>query len=108
VYGVMAASAAQRRRELGLRLALGARPLTLGLMLLAKGMRLALSGAALGLLGAWIAARLLQGLLYGSVTLDATTLLVSTALLALVVLLASGVPALRAARVDAARTLQES
>jgi predicted lysophospholipase L1 biosynthesis ABC-type transport system permease subunit len=106
VYGAMAASAAQRQREMGLRLALGARPATLVRMLLGKGLRLGLAGAALGMVGAWVAGRLLQGLLYGGVALDLPALLGSTALLALVVLLASGVPALRAARVDPAATLQ--
>ena len=106
VYGVMAASAAQRQRELGLRLALGARPATLVRMLLGKGLRLGIAGAALGLAGAWVAGRLLQGLLYGGVTLDVPALLGSTALLALVVLVASAVPALRAARIDPASTLQ--
>ena len=106
VYGVMAASAAQRQREMGLRLALGARPATLVRMLLGKGLRLGLAGAALGMVGAWFAARLLEGLLYGGVALDMPALLGGTLLLALVVLLASGIPALRAARVDPVATLQ--
>ena len=106
VYGVMAASAAQRQRELGLRLALGAEPAMLVRMLLARGLRLGLAGTALGLGGAWLAARLLQGLLYGGVALDLPAVLASVGLLALVVVVASGVPALRAARVDPATTLQ--
>lgn len=100
IYGVMAANVAQRRREVGLRIALGARPRTIAAMLLSRGARLALLGTALGLLGAWAVTRLLQGLLYQTAALDPAALLGGTALLATVVLAASYLPARRAARVD--------
>lgn len=100
IYGVMAANVAQRRRELGLRVALGARPQRLVSMLLSRGVRLAACGIALGLFGSWATARLLQGLLHGVSALDPLVLTLGLLLLGLTTLLASYLPARRALRLD--------
>ncbi|MEJ7810719.1 MAG: ABC transporter permease [Gemmatimonadaceae bacterium] len=100
VYGVTSYLVAQRTREVGLRLALGADPRQLVRMVVGQGMRVAAAGMALGLLGALVVARLMVGLLYGVTPVDAVTLIAVTALLALATLVANYLPARRAARVD--------
>jgi len=99
-YGLMAHGVSQRQREVGLRIALGARPRMIATMLLSRGIRLALLGSALGLLGAWVISRMLQGLLFQTAPLDPAALLGGTGLLVVVVLAASWLPVRRAARLD--------
>ena len=100
VYGLFAYSVAQRRHEIGIRVALGAsRGQVLGLIV-GDGMRLAAIGIALGAGGALALTRLLAGLLYGIRASDPGTFGAAATLLGLVALLASYVPARRAARVD--------
>jgi predicted permease len=100
IYGVMAYSVARRRRELGIRIALGAdRRRVLGLVL-GQGMRLALLGTALGLLGAAGAARLVEGLLYNVSAFDPVAFVGVPLLLIAVALLAVYLPARRAAGVE--------
>jgi putative ABC transport system permease protein len=108
IYGVMAANLVQRQRELGLRLALGAQPQSLVALLLSKGARLAACGMALGLLGSWALTRLLSSLLYGVTPLDPLSVVAGVALLAITVLLASYLPASRAARLDPMLALRQS
>jgi predicted permease len=106
IYGVMAYSVARRRREMGIRMALGAAPAGVVALVLREGLGLALIGAALGLLAALAAARLLEGLLYGVSALDPVAFTVVPALLVGVAALAVWLPARRAAGVDPARSLR--
>ncbi|HXI21614.1 MAG TPA: FtsX-like permease family protein, partial [Gemmatimonadales bacterium] len=107
VYGVMAHSVARRVRELGIRIALGARPADVLRLIAGYGLRLALSGIGLGLLLALGLAPLLQSLLFGVRPLDPVTFAVVTLSVLGVVLVAGLVPARRATRVDPMRTLRE-
>jgi putative ABC transport system permease protein len=100
VYGVTSYLVAQRTREVGLRLALGAQPRALVGMVVRQGMGVALAGIVVGLAGALALTRLMAGLLYEVSPRDLGTLLGVTAVLALATLLANYVPARRAARVD--------
>lgn len=100
VYGVTSYLVAQRTREVGLRLALGAQPRTLVRMVVRQGMAVAAVGIAVGLVGALALTRLMAGLLYGVSPRDAATLLGVTAVLAVATFVANYVPARRAARVD--------
>jgi hypothetical protein len=98
VYGVIAYAVAQRGRELGVRVALGARPRDVARLLLADGARLAALG--LGLPLALAATGALRSTLHGVSPRDPAVLLATTVLLAAAALLATWVPARRAARVD--------
>jgi putative ABC transport system permease protein len=100
VYGVMAVSVAQRRTELGIRLALGAGPGTLIRMVVRQSMRFALIGILAGLAGAAIVTRWLSHLLYDVKPLDMVALVGAGLLLGGAALTATILPARRAARVD--------
>ena len=82
IYGVMAQSVRQRTRELGVRVALGARPGDLLSMILAQSMRVALAGLAIGLVAALGLSRLVTSLLYGISPMDPATFVAIPALLA--------------------------
>ncbi len=100
IYGVMAYSVAQRTREIGIRLALGAQRADVLRMVLRQGFRLAGIGVAIGAAAAVALARLMTTLLYGVGAGDPLTFIGVAALLACVALLASYIPARRAMRVD--------
>ena len=100
LYGVVAFSVAQRTREVGIRVALGARQTHVTRMVLREGMGLVMVGLAIGLLLASLAARPLSGLLIGVSPNDPITFGGVGVLLAMVAALATYVPARRAARVD--------
>jgi predicted permease len=106
IYGVMALSVAQRTREIGIRMALGADRVALVRKVVGGGLRMALLGVALGLAGALAATRVLASLVYGVSTTDPLTLAATGALLLGAAALASWVPAMRAARVDPAVSLR--
>ena len=100
VYGVVSYSVHQRRRELGLRAALGADRSDLIGMILSHGFRLAIAGALIGTVIAWFATQLLQGFLFGVSPHNPLVLAGACAGLTVVALVASYLPARRAARVD--------
>ncbi|HUG97658.1 MAG TPA: ABC transporter permease [Gammaproteobacteria bacterium] len=100
IYGVLAYMVSQRRREIGVRIALGAGCAAVVRMVLGFGMTLVGAGIALGLLAAFALTRVLSGLLYGVTHTDPATFVSVPVLLCAVALLAAWVPARRATRVD--------
>ena len=106
LYAAVSLLAARRTREFGIRLSLGARPADVLRLVLGHGLALSLAGAAFGIPGALIAAGLARGFLYGVSALDPRVLAASAAAAALMGLLASTAPALRAIRTDPAIVLR--
>jgi putative ABC transport system permease protein len=100
IYGVMAHAVAQRRHEIGVRMAVGARARDVVGLVLREGGRLAVLGAALGLLAAFALTRLMRSMLYGVSASDPLSFAAVVAFLFLCALLGCWVPARRAARVD--------
>jgi putative ABC transport system permease protein len=100
VYGVMSYAVSQRRREIGIRMALGARASSVTRMILSEAGTLAAIGLAIGLVAAALLSRVLSSMVYGVGTHDPVTFVAGALLLVGVALGASIVPALRAARVD--------
>jgi len=100
VYGVIAYVVAQRTHELGVRMALGASGGTVQWMVVRQGVVLAAAGVAVGVLASLVAARALRTMVFGITAHDPTTFVVVAALLALVAVFASYVPARRATRID--------
>jgi putative ABC transport system permease protein len=100
IYGVMAYAVAQRRLEFGIRLALGAAPRDLVRLVATHSLRLTAVGIVLGLTGARLTASLLGDLVHGVAPTDPRVFAVTAALLGLIALSASLVPALRATRID--------
>ncbi|HEX5635237.1 MAG TPA: FtsX-like permease family protein, partial [Gemmatimonadales bacterium] len=100
IYGVIAYAVSQQQREIGIRIALGARPGSVVRMVLADGLRLTLVGVAVGLAGALATTRLLSGLLFGVGASDPLTFGAIVAVLAVVALAACWIPARRAAAVN--------
>lgn len=107
VFGVLAFSVAQRMREFGVRMALGAQTSDVLGLVLRRSARIAVVGIAAGVLGAVMLARSLSALLFGVLPLDPITFVSAPALLALVAFAASGIPAMRAARTDPAVVLRQ-
>lgn len=106
LYGVLAHAVGQRTREIGIRMALGAdRPGVIG-MIVGQAGRLAAAGVFLGVIGALATGRLLSGLLFGIEPTDPLTYALVVVGLGTVALIASAVPALRAASVDPATALR--
>jgi predicted permease len=100
IYGVMAYTTTQRRHEIGIRLALGARAPDVLRLVVGQGMRLVLVGLGAGLLGAWVLSRALTSQLYEITAQDPLTYVTVALLLGTVALVATWVPARRATRVD--------
>jgi predicted permease len=100
IYGVVAFSVAQRTREIGIRMALGAQVRQVLSLILGQGLRLTLGGALLGLVAALFTGRLLTSQLVGLSAMDPLTCLGVAALLCGIALLSCLAPALKAARVD--------
>ncbi|MFL6290779.1 MAG: ABC transporter permease [Thermoanaerobaculia bacterium] len=106
VYGVVSYSVAQRTHEMGIRLALGARPGQVQRMVLLQGMRVVLISSAVGIAAALFATRFLREQVYGVSATDPATFLIVPLVLFSVALLANWVPALRATRVDPLEALR--
>jgi putative ABC transport system permease protein len=100
IYGVISYSATQRKREFGIRVALGATPRDVSRLVVARGLSLTIAGIGCGIVMALLATRVLQGLLFDVAALDAATFVSVALLLAAVAMLASWLPARQAARVD--------
>ena len=106
IYGVVAYSVSQRQRELGLRLALGARSADITRLVLGSGFRIAAAGALVGLAGAVMASRYLETVLFGISPTGPATLIAAAAVLMGTVLLACYLPARKAARLPPILTLR--
>ncbi len=100
IYGLIAYTVSQRTREIGVRMALGARPAEVMRLVVAEGMRPALAGMVLGVLGAWAASRVIGSLLFGITATDPPAFLAAALFLALAAALAAYLPARRASRLD--------
>jgi len=107
VYGLMAGFVADRRREIGLRMALGARVEDVVRLIFNEGARLAGAGILLGVAGALALGRTLSGLLFGIRPWDPVTFVGVASLVALVAAAACALPARQAAGIDPSRTLRD-
>jgi len=107
LYGIVSYTVSLRRREIGIRMAMGARRADVTSMVVRQGVALAGIGVVLGLIGAAILTRLMRPLLYGVRALDPWTYAVTAAALVGVATLASWTPARRAATVDPVETLRQ-
>jgi ABC-type antimicrobial peptide transport system permease subunit len=107
VYGLLAYDVSRQRREIGLRIALGAEPRRVLARVVGRAVALASIGVVVGLLGSVATTRLLEGFLYGVATTDAGTLAGVGLVVLAVATLASLTPARRAAGVDPLAALRE-
>jgi len=108
IYGLLAYMVGQRTHEIGVRMALGAMPSTIGKMIMSRGVGLTGIGVGIGLLLSGIMAPLISSLLYGVRPIDPEVFLAVPLILMVVALLASYIPARRAARVNPIVALRES
>jgi putative ABC transport system permease protein len=108
IYGLLAYMVGQRAHEIGVRMALGATPSTIGKMIVSRGASLAGIGVVIGLILSGIMAPLISSLLYGVRPIDPEVFIAVPLILMVVVLLASYIPARRAARVSPIVALRES
>ncbi len=107
VYGVMSYLVTRRTREIGIRMAMGARPEQVIRLVVGESMALASLAVLGGLGGAWALTRYLNKMLYGVTALDATTFAMMPVALTILALVASFVPARRASRIDPTSALRE-
>lgn len=106
IYGVLSSSVTEKVREIGIRAALGASPESILTLVLGQGMKLTALGIAIGLAASVAATRAIVSMLFGVSRLDATTYLAVVVTLGAVAMIACGVPAWRAARLDPNRALR--
>jgi putative ABC transport system permease protein len=104
--GTLAWSVAERRREIGVRMALGASPGAIRTLVIRHAMRLTSLAIAIGLTGAWFASRLIEGWIYGVTRTDAVTYAACGAAMLVVSLVAAYLPTRRATRVDPLTSLR--
>jgi ABC-type antimicrobial peptide transport system permease subunit len=107
LYGVLSYLVAQRRREIGIRLALGARPAAVGRLILGNGLKLTVAGLVLGTGAALALVRVMQSLLYDVEPSDPISVSAVLVMLLATALAASWLPARRAMRVDPVSLLRE-
>ena len=100
IYGVVSYVVAQRQREIGIRMALGARRSHVLQLMLGQGARMALAGLVIGMIAAFALTRLMASMLYGVKPTDAVTFVLAAGLLCAIALAACWIPARRATRVD--------
>jgi ABC-type antimicrobial peptide transport system permease subunit len=100
LYGVLSYVVAERTREIGVRMALGARADQVRRMVVLHGVRVVLAGVAVGAIAAAVSAGVLESLLFEVRPLDAMTFAVTSAAMLLIGLVASYLPARRASRID--------
>ena len=106
VYGLIAYLVGQGSREVGIRLALGATPARIRLLIVRGGMTLASWGIGIGIAGALVVSHLMSSLLFGVGTTDIVTFVVVPVLLVSIALFASYIPARRASRIDPSTSLR--
>lgn len=106
-YGVLSYAVAQRRREIGIRIALGAQSAQIRGQFLSIGMRHLVAGAGLGIAGAWLAGRAMRSVLFGVPAFDFPTIAGTAVVMGAVSLTACMIPALRAARISPTEALAE-
>jgi len=107
LYGTLAFSVSRRGREIGIRLAVGARPGEVLSMVVREGMTIIAAGAGVGIVLAFAATRAIRHLLYGSGSAEAQTYAAAALMVACVGLLAAWFPARRASRVDPVSALRQ-
>jgi ABC-type antimicrobial peptide transport system permease subunit len=100
IYGILSYSVRRRTYEIGIKLALGARPDKVVISIMSQGLKLMLTGLTLGFAGAFAVTRLLDTLLFGVTSLDAATFIAVGVVLAAVTLGASYLPARRVTRIS--------
>lgn len=105
-FGVLSYAVTQRQREIGVRIALGAQAASISWLFLSSGIRLVGLGSAIGFIGAWVAGRAMQGILFGTPPINGVALFSTAAILIMVAIPASLLPARRAANVDPATVLR--
>jgi predicted permease len=106
IYGVLAYSVSQRRREIGIRMAIGAQPRQILSQFLSIGAKLVIIGSILGCIGGWFTGRAMAGMLYGVGSANLEVYVAIATLLALVAMAACSIPAVRAARVTPMEALR--
>jgi ABC-type antimicrobial peptide transport system permease subunit len=106
LYGVMSFAVARRTREIGIRMALGARRAAVVRLFLRRGMVMTLAAVALGWPAAWMLAKIASSFLYGIAPHDAVTFTLVPIVLVLVALLATWIPSHRAARINPTQALR--
>ena len=106
VYGLLSYTVAQRRGEIGIRMALGAARSDIVVLVVRQGALLVAVGAVAGMLGAFLSSRLMEGFLVGVAPRDALTFVAAPLLLVGVALVACWLPALRATRIDPMEALR--
>jgi putative ABC transport system permease protein len=107
IYGVVSYSVAQRTREIGVRMTLGAPPVEVIRMMMGRGLKLVLIGIAAGTVAALVLGQAVEGLLFGIRARDPVTFIVVMLLLAVVAAVASYLPARRAASLDLTSALRQ-
>jgi putative ABC transport system permease protein len=107
IFGVLSYSVTERTREIGVRMAVGAQPAQIVSMIVGSGVRLVGTGTAVGIAGALALSGLLRGLLFGVGPRDVATYVAVPALLGMVALVASYLPARRAAKLEPVSALRE-
>ena len=107
IYGIVHYAVAERRRELGVRIALGASGSDVVRMIVRRGMLLPMIGIAIGLVGALALSRVMRSMVFGVTASDPATLVAVAALLAVVAMIACLFPAFRASRIDPVIALRQ-